>query len=180
VWVQVITAREACWIEPFTGLSPAQFCKLVRIVAVRGGAQIAGGRPGRQWSLELADRVLLVAAYWRTNLTMRQIGPLFGVSHSAAHRVIDSVGPLLALAPVRRRRTDQIAIVDGTLVPLRDHRLAAQSKNYRYSANLRGRHRRRHPPGHRPGQTRTRQPQRLHRLPRLRHQPHPRRPTGHR
>ena len=134
--MQVITAREASWIEPFTGLTPAQFRKLVHTVAVRGGAEIADGRPGRQWSLELADRVLLVAAYWRTNLTMRQIGPLFGVSHSAAHRVIDSLGPLLALAPVRRRRTDQIAIVDGTLVPLRDHRLAAQSKNYRYSANL--------------------------------------------
>jgi len=40
------------------------------------------------------------------------------------------------LAPVRRRRTDQIAIVDGTLIPVRGHRLAAQSKNYRYSANL--------------------------------------------
>ena len=31
---------------------------------------------------------------------------------------------------------DRIAIVDGTLIPTRDHRLAAQSKNYRYSANL--------------------------------------------
>lgn len=80
--------------------------------------------------------MLLVAAYGRTNLTMRQIGPLFGVSHSAAHRVIDSLGPLLAVAPVHRRRTDQIAILDGTLVPLRDHRLAAQSKNYRYWATL--------------------------------------------
>jgi hypothetical protein len=46
----------------------------------------------------LADRVLLVAVYWRTNLTMRQVGPMFGVSHAAAHRVIDKVGPLLALA----------------------------------------------------------------------------------
>jgi hypothetical protein len=55
---------------------------------------------------------------------MRQIGPLFGVSHSAAHRVVDSLGPLLALAPVRRRRVDQVAIVDGTLVPTRDHRIA--------------------------------------------------------
>ncbi|SIN44415.1 DDE superfamily endonuclease [Micromonospora cremea] len=80
--------------------------------------------------------MLLVAAYWRTNLTMRQIGPLFGVSHSAAHRVIDTLGPLLALAPVRRRPADQIAIVDGTLIPTRDHRLAAPSKNYRYSTNL--------------------------------------------
>ena len=28
------------------------------------------------------------------------------------------------------------AIVDGTLISTRDHRLAAQSSNYRYSANL--------------------------------------------
>jgi hypothetical protein len=26
--------------------------------------------------------------------------------------------------------------MDGTLIPTRDHRLAAQSKNYRYSTNL--------------------------------------------
>jgi hypothetical protein len=39
-------------------------------------------------------------------------------------------------APVRRRRLDQIAIVDGSLIPTRDHRLAAPSKNYRYSTNL--------------------------------------------
>ena len=37
---------------------------------------------------------------------------------------------------MRRRRVDQITIVDGTLVPTRDHRLAAPSKNYRYSTNL--------------------------------------------
>lgn len=59
-----------------------------------------------------------------TNLTMRLIGPLFGVSHSAAHRVIDTLGPLLAVALVRRRPVDQLAIVDGTLIPTRDHRLA--------------------------------------------------------
>lgn len=133
---QVISASRSEWIAPFTGLEPGQFRTLVRVVADRGGDEIADGRPGRQWRLELADRVLLVAAYWRTNLTMRQIGPLFGVSHSAAHRVLDTLGPLLALAPVRRRRVDQVAIVNGTLVPTHDHRLAAPSKNYRYSANL--------------------------------------------
>lgn len=58
------------------------------------------------------------------------------VSHAAAHRVIDKVGPLLALAPVRKRRTDAVAVVDGTLVPTRNHRLAAPSKNYRYSTNV--------------------------------------------
>ncbi|GGL88369.1 hypothetical protein GCM10012279_02550 [Micromonospora yangpuensis] len=106
------------------------------MVTERGGDAIADGRPGRQWSLDLADRVLLVAAYWRTNLTMRQIGPLFGVPHSAAHRVIDTAGSLLALTPGRRRRVNQITIVDGNLIPTRNHRLAAPSKNYRYSTNL--------------------------------------------
>ncbi|WP_328418583.1 transposase family protein [Micromonospora sp. NBC_00389] len=132
----MITAARPAWIFPFTGLQPDQFRKLVRLVAERGGDAITDGRPGRQWALDLPDRVLLDAAYWRTNLTMRQIGPLFGVSHSAAHRVIDTLVPLLALAPVRRRPVDQIAIVDGTLIPTRDHRLAARSKNYRYSTNL--------------------------------------------
>ncbi len=136
VVVQVITASRSEWIAPFTGLEPGPFRKLVRVVAQRGGDEIADGRPGRQWALPLADRVLLVAVYWRTNLTMRQIGPLFGVSHAAAHRVIDTIGPLLALAPVRKRRVDSVAIVDGTLIPTRDHRLAAPSKNYRYSTNV--------------------------------------------
>lgn len=134
--MQVITAARSEWLVPFTGLEPRQFRKLVGTVANRGGEAIADGRPGRQWRLRLEDRVLLVAVYWRTNLTLRQIGPLFGISHSAAHRVLDSLGPLLALAPVRKRRLDQVAIVDGTLVPTRDRRVAAPSKNYRYSTNV--------------------------------------------
>jgi len=134
--VQVFSASRAELIHPFTGLQPAQFRRLVRLVAKRGGDAITDGRPGRPWALTLPDRVLLVAVYWRTNLTMRQLGPLFGASHSAAHRLIDTLGPLLASAPVRHRPKDQVAIVDGTLIPTRDHRLAAQSKNHRYSTNL--------------------------------------------
>jgi hypothetical protein len=134
--MQVLSVSRQELIHPFTGLSPVQFRTLVRLVAERGGDTIADGRPGRPWALDLANRVLLVAVYWRTNLTMRQLGPLFGISHSAVHRVLDTLGPLLALAPVRRRPREQVAIVDGTLVPTRDHRLAAKSKNHRYSTNL--------------------------------------------
>src|SRR3954447_17488652 len=86
VWVQVITAAEPSWIEPFTGLRPAQFRKLVRTVAVRGGAEIADGRRGRQWSLVLADRVLLVAVYWRTNLRTSRRASLAGL-HLRGHLV---------------------------------------------------------------------------------------------
>lgn len=78
---------------------------------------------------------LLVAAYWRTNLTMRQLAPLFGVSKSAADRIIDHLAPMLALRPRKRFRKDTVLIVDGTLVPTRDHAVAEQSKNYRYPTN---------------------------------------------
>ncbi|AJT62404.1 Putative transposase for insertion sequence element [Streptomyces lydicus] len=92
-------------------------------------------RKGRPWSLPLEDRVLLVAAYWRTNLTLRQLAPLFGVSKSAADRIIDHLGPSLALQPRKRFRKGTVLIVDGTLVPTRDHQVAEQSKNYRYSTS---------------------------------------------
>ncbi|MET9386366.1 transposase [Streptomyces sp. NPDC002928] len=128
----VITASEPSWITPFSGLSPRQFGKLVAALR-REGADAA--RRGRPWSLALEDRVLLVAAYWRTNLTMRQLAPLFGVSKSAVDRIIVQLGPLVSLQPRRRFAKDTVLIVDGTLVPTRDHEVAEQSKNYRYSTN---------------------------------------------
>ncbi|MCX5613593.1 transposase family protein [Streptomyces sp. NBC_00047] len=128
----VIAASEPSWIAPFTGLSPRQFGKLVTVLRHEGADGVCMGRP---WSLPLEDRALLVAAYWRTNLTMRQIAPLFGVSKSAAHRIIEHLGPMLALRPRKRFAKDAVLIVDGTLVPTRDHAIAAQSKNYRYSTN---------------------------------------------
>jgi hypothetical protein len=63
----------------------------------------------------LEDRVLLVAAYWRTNLTMRQLAPLFGVSKSAADRIVDHLGPMLALQPRKRFAKGTVLIVDGTV-----------------------------------------------------------------
>jgi hypothetical protein len=38
--------------------------------------------------------LLLVAAYWHTGLTLRQVGWLFRVSYMAAYRVIDTLSPL--------------------------------------------------------------------------------------
>lgn len=67
---RVVSANKPEWVPVFTGLSTRQFSKLVRIVTARGGEQTG---TGRRWSLPLADRVLLVAVYYRTNLTYRQI-----------------------------------------------------------------------------------------------------------
>lgn len=126
----MITASVPSWIEPFTGLSSRCFGKLVTAVRRETSAELKRGRP---WGLPLEDRILLVAAYWRTNLTMRQNTPLFGISKSAADRIIDHLGPLLALQLRKRFRKDTVLIVDGTLVPTRDHTVAEQSKNYRHS-----------------------------------------------
>lgn len=60
---RVITASEPSWIAPFTGLSPRQFGKLITALRREGADPVRKGRP---WSLPLEDRILLVAAYWRT------------------------------------------------------------------------------------------------------------------
>ncbi|MEV8037994.1 transposase [Streptomyces sp. NPDC086182] len=74
----MITASQPSWIGPFTGLSPRCFGKLVTALRREGADTVRRGRP---WGLPLEGRVLLVAAYWRTNLTLRQLGPLFGISN---------------------------------------------------------------------------------------------------
>ncbi|GAA3251816.1 hypothetical protein GCM10010493_27030 [Streptomyces lavendulae subsp. grasserius] len=101
----VITASEPSWPAPFTGLSPRQFGKLVTVLRREGADAVRKGRP---WSLRLEDRALLVVAYWRTNLTMRQLAPLFGVSKSAADRIIDHLAPMLVLQPRKRFAKDTV------------------------------------------------------------------------
>ncbi|MFJ1586676.1 transposase [Streptomyces sp. NPDC088197] len=128
----MITAAEPSWIPPFTGLRSRDFRKLVTLLRREGANRTRRGRP---WSLPLEERVLLVTAYWRTNLTLRQLAPLFGISKSSADRIIGHIGPLLALKQRQRFHAGTVLIVDGTLVPTRDHSIAEQSKNYRYATN---------------------------------------------
>ena len=76
--------------------------------------------------------------YYRTNLTMRQFAPLFGVSPATVCRVIQRLRPLLAIEPASQPAdaVERLWIVDGTLVPVRDRRVGASSRNYRFSANV--------------------------------------------
>ncbi|TXS35214.1 transposase family protein [Streptomyces sp. uw30] len=95
--VQVISGERRELVEVFTRLQPRQFQRLVQAVHRAGGQALDAARPGRPWSLPLRDPVLLVAMYCRTDLSMRQLAPLFGISVSAVGRIIDRHGPLLAL-----------------------------------------------------------------------------------
>ncbi len=114
----MITAAAPSWIPPFAGLSPRQFGKLVTVLRRQGADAVRKGRP---WSVPLEDRALLVTAYWRTKLTMRQLGPRFRVLKSAADRIIGHLAPMLALQSRKRVAKNTVLIADGTLVPTRDH-----------------------------------------------------------
>ncbi|MET8509971.1 transposase family protein [Streptomyces sp. NPDC004787] len=130
-----VLRAEPLWVETFTGLRMRQFERLVKVVRERGGNGPGGGRP---WCLPLADRVLLVAVYYRTNLTMRQLAPLFGCSPATVCRVIQRLRPLPAIEPAARLAdaVERLWIVDGTLIPVRDRKVGASSRNYRFSANV--------------------------------------------
>jgi hypothetical protein len=118
--------------SPLHRAEPALLRKLVTALRRERANTVRRARPR---GVPLEDRVPLVAAYWRTNLTMRQLDPLFGISKSVAARIIDQLGPLLAIQQRKRFRRDTVLIVDGTLVPTRDHTIAEPSKNFRYSTN---------------------------------------------
>jgi len=105
---------ELSWITPFTGLHPRQFAQLIAALRYVGADPVRKGRP---WSLSLEDRVLLVAAYWRTDLTLRRLAPLFGISKSAADRIVDHLGPHLALQPRARLRKQTVLLMNGALTP---------------------------------------------------------------
>ncbi|MFG3165722.1 transposase family protein [Streptomyces sp. NPDC048200] len=130
-----VLRAEPLWVETFTGLRMRQFERLLKVVRERGGNSPGGGRP---WCLPLADRVLLIAVYYRTNLTMRQLAPLFGVSPATVCRVIQRLRPLLAIEPASHPAdaVERLWIVDGTLAPVRYGKVGASSRNYRFPANV--------------------------------------------
>jgi hypothetical protein len=94
-------------------------------------------RRGRPWSIPLRRRVLIACAALRTNLTIRELAASFAISKSMAHRIVATLTPALAARfdHVRPQDRRESWVVDGTLIPTRDHRAAARSKNYRWSCN---------------------------------------------
>jgi hypothetical protein len=110
---------------------------LERVEPVESAIRVAPHRPrGRPWSRSLRDRVLFTCIALRTNLTFRELAACTSMSSSTAHRIVAALTPKLAALLVPPRRDRRVSwVVDGTLIPTRDHTRAAKSKNYRYSCN---------------------------------------------
>jgi hypothetical protein len=80
--------------------------------------------------------VLVTCAALRTNLTLRELAAIVGIPRSTVHRILGDITPQLAgllCAPRPDHRCTWV--LDGSLIPTRDRRIAAKSKNYRYSCN---------------------------------------------
>jgi hypothetical protein len=114
-----------------TGLGSSQLEEVIRRL------HLERRRPGRPWALSLERRVLITCTSLRTNVTVRELAAMFEISRSQAYRIVadltERIAGLLARPADADRRWSWV--VDGTLVPTRDHRLAAKSKNYRWSCN---------------------------------------------
>lgn len=115
-----------------TGLTRIQIEAVIR--RLHPTARRSRGRP---WATPLARRVVVACASLRTNLTLRELAVVFGMSTSQVHRIVTDLVPRIAAlldmsTTGDRRRT---WIVDGTLIPTRDHRRAEKSKNYRWACN---------------------------------------------
>lgn len=93
---------------------------------------------GRPWAASLRRRVIVTCTSLRTNLTLRELAALFAMSASQVHRILADLVPRLAALLPRTTPRDlrRTWILDGTLVPTRDHTMAAKSKNYRWSCNI--------------------------------------------
>jgi hypothetical protein len=94
-------------------------------------------RRGRPCSCPPLRRLLVACSALSTNLTFRELAAVVGLSKSTVHRIVAAFTPILAelaRSPAHRDRRETW-IVDGTLIPTRDHARAARSKNYRWSCN---------------------------------------------
>lgn len=80
--------------------------------------------------------MLITCIALRTNLTLRELAAVVRVSKSTVHRIVAATTPQLASIILRRDLDRRFSwVLDGTLIPTRDHRYAAKSKNYRWSCN---------------------------------------------
>jgi len=85
-------------------------------------------RGDHPWALPIGRRVLVTCVALRTNLTVRELAAVFAISKSQAHRIVADLIPRLAAlfdrTVIWNRRWSWI--VDGTLIPTRDHRRAGE------------------------------------------------------
>jgi hypothetical protein len=104
------------------GLSPVQFEEVMTKLHPLWNKKILGAYegPGRNFKLELEDRVLMLLLYYRSYISQRFVGLLFDLDDSRVCRLIQKLEPLLAkvvaLSKTRHLSQEEVEslIVDAT------------------------------------------------------------------
>jgi hypothetical protein len=80
------------------GVNPVQFTAILTKVTPLWEKQVLGSykRPGRHFALSLEDMILMLLLYYRSYITQRFVGFLFGLDDSRVCRIIQKLEPLLA------------------------------------------------------------------------------------
>jgi len=125
-----VTPNPLLTVVPLTALPHHVIATLVRRLRMPA-------RRGRPWALSVEHRGVIACASLRTNPTLRERAAVFEVSRSQVHRIVLDLIPRIAALSEHAAAPDRrwSWIVDGTLIPTRDHTAAAKSKNHRWSCN---------------------------------------------
>ncbi|WP_432505625.1 transposase family protein [Kineococcus arenarius] len=135
------TVRNVRWqqLSVLTGLSERALAELTGRIANSTSTSPQRRQRGRPRTLPPAQRILLIAAALRTNLTTRQLAAVFDLTRSMVQRVVTDITPRLAaldLAGPTAHGRRCVAVLDGTLIPVHDQTLTAPSKDYRRSITV--------------------------------------------
>lgn len=108
------------------GLSVSEFDRILQRVEALWIQRVVRRykRPGRDYKLELTDRLLVLLLYYRTYTTQIFVGYLFGIDDSRVCRNIQTLEPILAqvmaITKTRHLRQEEVEelIIDATEQPI--------------------------------------------------------------
>jgi hypothetical protein len=114
-----------------TGLNTDQIKIISKAIKI---SKTVLGRPSK---LTTEEEIILTLVYLKINMTTTQLAALFNISQSTSWRIIRRIIPLLAalLNPKWPSKLMPL-LVDGTLIPTQDRRVASKCRNYRFSVNI--------------------------------------------
>lgn len=111
-------------MRDFSSLTGLARSPLATLTSRLRSAAVPRGRP---WALPLERRVVIACTSLRTNLTVRELAAVFAITRAQAHRIVTDIIQRIAMLMTRASANVDRRyawVVDGTLVPTRDHAVA--------------------------------------------------------
>jgi hypothetical protein len=126
------------------GVKPAEFEQILTKASPLWEQQILGQykRPGRHFALSLPDMVLMLLLYYRSYISQRFVGFLFGIDDSRVCRIIQKLEPILAkVMAIPKEKYLSKEEIESTLVDATEQPIERPKKGQkRYYSGKKKRH----------------------------------------